>query len=467
MMKKLNHRSIAGAAVLGAVLVTAPLVSGAQTTNTGLPGASAAAIASTVDDNARPVSLDEAVSTAQRNLPSVIQARGSERTASASVRAAKGAYIPSVNLSGSTGRTAGSTINSFSGQLTPIGGNPWSYSNGANLNLVLFDGGSRASEVRRTNATADAANATVISARFDAALQVKQQYYAALAARESEAAARAQLEQANQQLKASTARVNAGVATKSDSLRSAIQVGTAQLAVLTAQNDLRVANATLTRVMGSETLVTANPADTAIVPVTNVSEADLLRIIPDAPSVLLSESNLAVSQAARRTQKTTYLPTISVGYGYSYSQSSGGFAGGNLFLPYGGNPNRQSLTFNFSYALFNGFTRELNAVNASVAVDNAEAALRDARLTARSNLSSQLRSLNNANARISVQLQSIAAAEEDLRVQQQRYALGASTLLDLLTSQTALNTARQALIQARFDARIAKAQIESLVGREL
>lgn len=59
------------------------------------------------------------------------------------------------------------------------------------------------------------------------------------------------------------------------------------------------------------------------------------------------------------------------------------------------------------------------------------------------------------------------AAEEDLRVQQQRYALGASTLLDLLTSQTTLNQARSDLIAARYDYRVAKAQLEALVGREL
>ena len=66
-----------------------------------------------------------------------------------------------------------------------------------------------------------------------------------------------------------------------------------------------------------------------------------------------------------------------------------------------------------------------------------------------------------------VQLASIEAAEEDLRVQQQRYQLGASTSLDLLTSQTQLNAARIALIQARLDARVAKAQIEALIGQDL
>ena len=70
-----------------------------------------------------------------------------------------------------------------------------------------------------------------------------------------------------------------------------------------------------------------------------------------------------------------------------------------------------------------------------------------------------LRSAQNAEARVRVQMQAIAAADEDLRVQQQRYALGASTLLDLLASQTALNQARQALIQARFDGRVTRAQL--------
>ena len=65
------------------------------------------------------------------------------------------------------------------------------------------------------------------------------------------------------------------------------------------------------------------------------------------------------------------------------------------------------------------------------------------------------------------QTATVEAAEEDLRVQQQRYAVGASTLLDVLTSQTQLNEARRDLIRARYDLRVAKAQLEALVGRDL
>lgn len=444
-------QTVVGAVVFGAVLMAAPL--GAQ----GLSG----------DDGARPVSLREAIELAAKNSPAAVSARGLDRNAAAARRQAYGSYVPNVNLTAGMGRTQGTTINNFNGQLTSLSGNPWSYNNGLALNVEVFDGGRRWSEIKRIRATADVADVSAVSARFDASLQVKQQFYAALAARESAAAAKAQLEQAEQQLKASTARLAAGVATKSDSLRSAILVGNARLAVLTAENDLRVATASLTRVSGSTTPITASPDDTLDTPMTLPTDEELAMLANDGPAVRLAISNVAVARAAKRSQKSTYLPTLTMSYNYAFSQNAGGFAGRNLFLVGGNNASRQTMNFNIAYQLFNGFQRESQTVQADVTLTNAEAQLRDVQLAARQNLTSFVRSLQNAQARVQVQLAAIAASEEDLRVQQQRYALGASTLLDLLTSQTQLNQARQALIQARLDGRIARAQLSSLVGREL
>ena len=126
-----------------------------------------------------------------------------------------------------------------------------------------------------------------------------------------------------------------------------------------------------------------------------------------------------------------------------------------------------ALRFTLQYPIFNGFSREENVTRASVAERNAEAQLRDARLAVQQQLTQFLGALALAQERAAIQIASVAAAEEDLRVQQQRYTLGASTLLDVLTSQSQLNSARAALIQARYDARVAKAQIESIIGRDL
>lgn len=436
--------------ITGAVLMAAPL--GAQGTPVG-------------PDEARPISLREAVEQAQRNSPAAVQARGAERNAAAARRAAYGAFIPSLSLSARSNRTQG--VQFFQGQFVPLSGNPWDYSNGLAATLQLFDGGRRFTDLNVARVQAEVADLQMLTARFDASLQVKQQYYAALAAREAESAARTQLEQAEQQLKASTARVAAGVATKSDSLRSAIQVGNAQLAVLTAQNDLRVANAALTRVVGSDIVLTAAASDTLMAMPPMPAEADLERMINEGPAIRVAEANVASARAGKKTQRASYLPTLSMTYNYSTNQSSPAFSGSNLFLLGGKNPNRQTVNFNFSYNIFDGFGREQQSVQADVSLRNAEAQLRDARLAAQQNFTALVRTIANAQARVDVQQAAIAAAEEDLRVQQQRYQLGASTLLDLLTSQTQLNQARQSLIQARFDLRVGRAQLESLIGREL
>jgi len=65
------------------------------------------------------------------------------------------------------------------------------------------------------------------------------------------------------------------------------------------------------------------------------------------------------------------------------------------------------------------------------------------------------------------QTAALTAAREDLRVQLDRYRLQEATIIDVLTSQNELAQAQSALIQARFDYRVARAQIESIIGRQL
>ena len=175
-----------------------------------------------------------------------------------------------------------------------------------------------------------------------------------------------------------------------------------------------------------------------------------------------AQANLAAAQAAGRSSRTPYYPTLAVSYGRNLTTTSAGFD----LIP---NDPRFSgqMRFTFSYPVFNQYAREEAVVRADIATTNAEAALRDARLAAQQGLVQSLVALRLSQEQIAVQQATVVASEEDLRVQQQRYELGASTLLDVLTSQTALNQARVALVQGRLNARIARAQLESIIGRDL
>jgi outer membrane protein len=408
--------------------------------------------------DARPVSLDEAVRLGQLNAPAAVQARGQLRTTDAAIRSAYGSFLPSLNLSYGSNRQGGETF--FQGRLVPFSGDPWNFNRGLTTNLELFDGGRRFFNLRSARANQDAAESNDRLQRFRVALDVKQQYFNVLASRELRSAAEAQLAQAQEQFKSAIARVSAGAATVSDSLRSVILVGNARLALLTAENSLRVSNANLTRLVGTPFLVTAGESDS--IAVVQLDSAEIERAIEDAPSILQAKSDLAANSATLRASKTPYLPTLTMSYNISGSRTDNNFA-----LAGGQFATSNALRFSLSYPVFNGFTREENITRASVAEANAQATLRDSRLAARQQLTQFVGSLRLAEERVAIQVASVAAAIEDLRVQNQRYALGSSTLLDVLTSQTQLNQARSALIQARYDARVAKAQIEALIGRDL
>lgn len=68
---------------------------------------------------------------------------------------------------------------------------------------------------------------------------------------------------------------------------------------------------------------------------------------------------------------------------------------------------------------------------------------------------------------IAIAREAVTVAEEDLRVVQQRYELGVATILEVITSQVALDEAAAGLVTARYDYLLAKAELEAILGREL
>jgi len=431
---------------------------GAQVLKPGLqPGLARA------PDSARKISLYEAIRMAQQNSPQAIQAEGTERTSKAARVSAIGAILPSATLN--AGRViqfgGGQTRINQNGEQVAITSAPTN-STGLSLGMTLFDGGQRLYDLRTAKFNIVAAEANRVAVKYNVALQVKQQYYAVLAAIESWDAAELQMAQAQEQFKTSVAKVRAGVATRSDSLRGVVQIGNAQLALITAQTNKEAADAALTRLVGSEVPVTVDPASIQENMAALPDSAELAALAKRGPAVEQAQAVVDAAEEARKASKATYLPSLSANYSRTGSGIDPRFGLGTDPFSYNGR-----LSFSLSYPVFNNFLREEQVVRARVAEVNAQAALRDSQLAAQQSLTQYIGALRGASQRVAVQVASVAAAEEDVRVQQQRYNIGASVLLDLITSQAALAQAEQALIQARYDYRIARAQLEALIGRDL
>lgn len=402
------------------------------------------------------VTLNEAVQRALQVQPAMVQARGDVRDAGAARRAAYGAFIPSLSASTDALRNSTARRDPNTDIVYPPG---YSYSVGLSASLTQFNPFRRLAERSAAAASLDAAEAGVVNQRFDVTLRTKTAFYAALANEELVRVSQSQVRRAQQQLQISVEKLRAGSATRSDSLRSRVDYGNARIALLEAEANLATAQANLGRQIGLDQPVRAVP-DTVLPPLPDTSSLRTTALA-SAPQVEQATARARAATAQLTSQRFQYFPNLTISY--SNNQNS-------LDPPWQGlGSYRETFSWRFglSWPLFNGFVRERDQVNAATARDLAQANAADARRGVNAQLTQQLAALATTYEQITIARDNLAAATEDLRVQNERYRVGAATILDLLTSQAALTQAEVNVVQTRFNYLIARAQVEAVVGRTL
>jgi outer membrane protein TolC len=125
------------------------------------------------------------------------------------------------------------------------------------------------------------------------------------------------------------------------------------------------------------------------------------------------------------------------------------------------------VAFTTSFPLFNGFLRESAVSQAEVAAEVATATAADTKRLARAQAQQLLGRLHVAEQDITLTREAVRLGREELRVIQARYRAGIATILDVLTSQTALTQAELDLVSAQFTYQVARASLEALLGRAL
>jgi len=404
------------------------------------------------------VSLAEAVRRALDVQPAVVQARGDQRNAGAGQRAAVGAFLPSISIGGSSNKASANRYNSATGQIVTVPSNT-SYFGSVSASLDLFDGFRRIANKGATSATADAADAGFTNQRAQVTATTQQLFFTALAQEELVRVAEAQLQRAKEELQIAVNKFQAGAATRSDTLTATVDFGNGQLARLQANANLATAQANLGRQIGVDQLVRAVP-DSAL---PSLPDTTRLRaqVLDSSPQVRQAQAEVGVARSLVTVARSQFWPTLSASYSNGYTGLDAPWSTTQSYV------NNWSLRFSLSWTLFNGFTREANQVSAAVTRDVTEAQAADTRRSVNAQLTQQLAAVTTAYAQIGISGANVAAASEALRVTQERYRLGAGTLLDLLTAQANMTQAQVNQVQARYNYLIARAQVEALVGHPL
>jgi outer membrane protein len=314
------------------------------------------------------------------------------------------------------------------------------------------------SELSRTKADIASAEAGELEQRFQAALETESSYYDVLVNQELTRVTRERAARARQGLSVARARVSSGAAVQTDSLQLVLELTRAQVEMLRQQSALRTAQLELGRRVGAAGPVDAVPADTLPAPELPISLTEALRIgLDQGPQYRAARANESSAEAALRSQRGDYLPVFSIG-GLHQRYDTELFPGAS---------NITSVTFSVSFPLWNNGQREIQVSQARVNRDVARTIREDLERAVRRDVSSAYDAYQTSTAAVELAKVGVTVGQQNYRMQELRYRAGASTILDLLDAQVTLAQAEADLVRARYDTRLALAQLEAILGRRL
>ncbi|MBI4503493.1 MAG: TolC family protein [Gemmatimonadetes bacterium] len=409
------------------------------------------------------VTLGDAITLALRTHPSIVRAGSDLSIAHNSQRVAKASWLPTANVNSTVSKSPSTRFNSATGQVVQVT-TPYSGSVGLNANLVLFDAGARIFQGKQAGAQAASADANLVSQKFQVTLLTKQAFFSALAAADLERVALTAVKRAEEQLKIAREKLAAGSAIRSDTLTATVSVGQAQLQVLNAQTQRATQEATLARLIGFDRQVRA-VGDSTLIAIVDVDTTTIrTEALQSSPAIAAAQASLRASEAVVNSTKAVYLPRVTASYSNSRSGAAAGLGGAVDFPSL--NP-LWNLSLGLSWPIFNGLVREQNLWNANANRDAAEASAADARRNVNAQITQWLAALQSARTQYSIAQASREAANESLRIQQERYRLGAATIVEVLQAQQNVDQSEVDAVNARVNYQVARAQLEALLGRSL
>jgi outer membrane protein len=405
-------------------------------------------------DSVPRISLGEAIQRSARLDPDYVQAVGQIENAEWGRRAAMLTFfVPSVDL----GLDQTKYSQDFFNPANPANPTSTLVVGRASANYEIFSL-RKFAELSRTKADLASAEAGELEQRFRAALETESSYYDVLVNQELTRVTRERVTRAQQGLGVARARVTSGAAVQTDSLQLVLELIRAQVEGLRQRNALRTAQLELGRRVGAGGPVDAVPADTAEAPRLPLSLVEAVRISLDqGPQYRAARANESSAEAALRSQRGDYLPVLSVG-GLHQRYDTQLFPGAS---------NISSVTFTLSFPLWDNGQREIEVSRARVNRDVARAIREDLERAVRRDVSSAYDTYETAKAAVELARVAVTVAQQSFRMQELRYRSGASTILDLLDAQVSLAEAEAGLVQARFQTRLALAQLEAILGRRL
>lgn len=415
-------------------------------------------LASSITEAAAPeaaamdIDLKGAVTTAIQNNRDITIAELKLREAEADVSAVAAKKNPSVSYSWQRNQYPTQVVTTGAGTQSSNHG----YSQGINVSWPIWTFGKVEGAIDAARYQKNIADLNVYKTEADTKLAAVQAYYQYLeAVKLAEVQAQSVTDYASH-LNNVQQQFDAGIVAKLDVLSSNVSLANAKQKSIAADNTRDVAEANLNNIMRVPMNTTLNPLDK------NFPEPEFDLTMEQA--ILMAQKyrwelveadyGVKAAQASLRSKKADYLPTVSVGGGYSWEEASVTAVDKDDWAVKGG----------LSWSLWDGGATQASVKKADAAVKTAQETLLQAREKIELEVRQDYLNVLSYKEQIRAAEASVAQAEEAYKIATVRYSSGVGINLDVLDAELALNTARTNYITALYNYNIGLATLEHAMG---
>jgi outer membrane protein TolC len=416
------------------------------------------------------LTLQQAVNIALEKNPLRKVALADTRAASAEVREARSVFLPRVTFSetatlgndpvyvfGSKLRQQRFTTNDFAlNKLnTPLPFGNFSTRFGGSWNL--FDSFANWHGMNRAKQMNDAAGHQLERTDQEIVFRVVDSYYAVLLASKQLEVAEQSAKTAQSIMERSQARFDSGLVVESDLLTAKVRMAARQQELIRARNNLDLARAQLSTAMGMPMDTLFQPAEALVervlpVPVLQEAEKQALASRPDLKRIQSEESAQRQSVAIA---KSSFGPRVNAFAGWEMD---------NPTLMAGGGGNNWLGGVEVQFDIFQGGAKRAELSRERALQERATAMKQVVSDRVRLEVRRAYYNLDSARQEVEVARAAIAQAQDSLRINQNRYDGGLTTITDLLGAEEAARRSQSDYWEAIYRFHTSYANLELASG---
>jgi outer membrane protein len=403
--------------------------------------------------------LKESIGIALEKSPTIQSAQSAIRGAEYQRRAAFSDFLPQVNTQYSYTRLDLPPLSTINGTRVFVGTKD-NYNWSTSVTQPVFTGGAIINSYLLAKLGVDTAKVQFVLTKLDLALQVKQAYYGVLTTEKGVEVAQQAVTQLESHYTVAKAFFDVGITAKNDLLAAEVQLAQTRQNLVTAEQNLEIARAvfnTLLRRDINEPVRLGEPL--AYTPMTVNMNALYEEALRERPEIKLSDLGIQSAKKEVGIAASKLLPQVSIVYTYERLGDDPTVDGSRFQRMHD-----WSVMGVAEWTVWDWGKAWWGVGEQKAKVFQAQCALEQVKDAVKLDVQSTALTVTAARKNIQVAETAVSQAEEDFRINEERFKGQVATTTDVLDSLTRLTQARTNYYTAMSDYNVAKARLLRAIG---